>query len=233
MRRGPRSRPRAGVRTRPSKNATATPTAYDVLYDPPGWRWSSAAGGAGGATNAADLRMARPSPVLRTGSHALLGGRRRHCRWHQSHQSQGDGATARLASRPKELGATRDRAVAQPAVHLHEAGNHPSPPNAGGRSGKECRLHGHPAEVDNDGRLKDEAGRHGWRSEAKPLQQLHEERWDRQSQPAEEFENTDSSAERSLRGGTPAQVLPANTGTSHSSRRYTISSTYSVPARSG
>jgi hypothetical protein len=33
------------------------------------------------------------------------------------------------------------------------------PPNAGGRSGKERRLHGHPAEVGDDGRLKDEAGR--------------------------------------------------------------------------
>jgi hypothetical protein len=50
--------------------------------------------------------------------------------------------------------------MAQPAVHLHEAGNHPPPSNAGGRSGKERRLHGHPAEVGDDGRLKDEAGRH-------------------------------------------------------------------------
>jgi hypothetical protein len=32
---GPRSRPPTGVRTRPSKNAAATSTAYDVLYDPP------------------------------------------------------------------------------------------------------------------------------------------------------------------------------------------------------
>jgi hypothetical protein len=40
---------------------------------------------------------------------------------HQSHQSQRDGAPARLASHPKELGA------AQPAVHFHEAGEHPSP----------------------------------------------------------------------------------------------------------
>jgi hypothetical protein len=61
---------------------------------------------------------------------------------------------------PKSWGA-RDGAVAQPAVHLHEAGDHPSPPNAGGRSGKERRLHGHSVEVGNDGRLKDEAGRHG------------------------------------------------------------------------
>jgi hypothetical protein len=34
-RRGPRSRPLTGVTTRPSKNAAATPAAYDVLYDPP------------------------------------------------------------------------------------------------------------------------------------------------------------------------------------------------------
>jgi hypothetical protein len=34
-RRGPLSRPPMGVRTRPSKNAAATPTAYDTLYDPP------------------------------------------------------------------------------------------------------------------------------------------------------------------------------------------------------
>jgi hypothetical protein len=33
-RRGPCSRPPTGVRTRPSKNAAATPAAYDVLYDP-------------------------------------------------------------------------------------------------------------------------------------------------------------------------------------------------------
>jgi hypothetical protein len=36
MRRGPCPRPPTGVRTRPSKNATATSTAYDVLYDPLG-----------------------------------------------------------------------------------------------------------------------------------------------------------------------------------------------------
>jgi hypothetical protein len=34
VRRGPRPRPSTGVRTRPSKNAFATSTAYDVLYDP-------------------------------------------------------------------------------------------------------------------------------------------------------------------------------------------------------
>jgi hypothetical protein len=36
VRRGPRPRPPTGERTRPSKNAVATSTAYDVLYDPLG-----------------------------------------------------------------------------------------------------------------------------------------------------------------------------------------------------
>jgi hypothetical protein len=50
-RRGPRSCPPAGVRTRPSKNAATTPTAYGVLYDPPvrpaarekPWMWRTCA----------------------------------------------------------------------------------------------------------------------------------------------------------------------------------------------
>jgi hypothetical protein len=70
----------------------------------------------------------------------------------------------------------RDGAAAQPAIHLHEAGKHPSPSNVGGRSGKERRLQGHPAEAGDDGRLKDEARRNVLRLEAKPLQQQHEER---------------------------------------------------------
>jgi hypothetical protein len=36
VQRGPRPRPPTGVSTRPSKNAAATSTAYDVLYDPSG-----------------------------------------------------------------------------------------------------------------------------------------------------------------------------------------------------
>jgi hypothetical protein len=46
-RRGPRPRPPTGARTRPSKNAAATSTAYDVLYDPPGGvgaAWSATQG---------------------------------------------------------------------------------------------------------------------------------------------------------------------------------------------
>jgi hypothetical protein len=102
---GPRPRPPTGVTTRPSKNASATSTVYDVLYDPPGSvraAWPAVAGGAAGA---ADLRTARLSPVRWTGSHAPLGGGRQRWRRHQSHQSQRDGAAARLASHPKELGA--------------------------------------------------------------------------------------------------------------------------------
>jgi hypothetical protein len=97
------------------------------LVRPPGRRRSSAAGGAGDTTDVADLRTARPLPVWWTDSHAPLGGGRHRQRRHQSHQSQRDGATARLASHPKELGDARDGAVAQPAVHLHEAGDHLSP----------------------------------------------------------------------------------------------------------
>jgi hypothetical protein len=105
---GPRPRPPTGVTTRPSKHAAATSTAYDVLYNPLGSvraMWPVVAGGAGGAVGAADLRTTRPSPMRWTGSHALLGGGRRRWRRHRSHQSQRDGAAARLASHPKELGA--------------------------------------------------------------------------------------------------------------------------------
>jgi hypothetical protein len=86
----------------------ATSTAYDVLYDPSnddGAAWPTVAGGTGGATGAADLCTARPSPVRWTGSHAPFGSGRRRWRRHRSHQSQKDGAAARLASHPKEVGA--------------------------------------------------------------------------------------------------------------------------------
>jgi hypothetical protein len=121
---------------------------------------------------AADLRMARPSAVRWTGSHAPLGGGRRR---HRSHQSQRDGAAARLASHPKELGARGMEPWLSPMSTFTRLVNI-LPPNAGGRSGKERRLHGHPAEADDDVRLKDEAGRNVLRLEAKPLQQQHEER---------------------------------------------------------
>jgi hypothetical protein len=82
----------------------ATSMAYDVLYDPPG--------GAEGATGATDLRTARPSPVRWMGSHAPLGSEWRRWKRHRSHQSQKDGAAARLASHPKEVGGARDGVAA-------------------------------------------------------------------------------------------------------------------------
>jgi hypothetical protein len=67
-------------------------------------RRSSEAGSVGDATDVADLRTARPSLVRWTDSHAPLGGGWQRRRRHQSHQSQRDGAAARLASHSKELG---------------------------------------------------------------------------------------------------------------------------------
>jgi hypothetical protein len=84
VRRGPRSCPPAGVRTRPSKNAVAAPMAYDVLYDSPVrpaareklWMWRTCAWRdhrpCGGWTT-----MPRPSS------------RRQRRRRHQSHPGQG------------------------------------------------------------------------------------------------------------------------------------------------
>jgi hypothetical protein len=51
---------------------------------------------------------------------------------------------------------------------------------------KKRRPHGHLAEVGEDGRLKDEAGREVLGLEAEPFQQQHGERRDRQRQPAGE-----------------------------------------------
>jgi hypothetical protein len=70
VRRGPRSCPPTGVRTRPSKNAAATPHGVRRLVQPPGRRRSSAVGGAGDAVDVADLRTARPSLVRWTDSRA-------------------------------------------------------------------------------------------------------------------------------------------------------------------
>jgi hypothetical protein len=130
------------------------------LVQPPGRHRSSTAGGAGDATDVADLCTARSSPERWMDSHASLSGRRQRRRRHQSHQSQRDGAAARLASHPQRVGARGMEPWLSPlptftrlVIIL--------PPNAGGRSGMERHLHGHPAEVGDDGRLKDEAGRHG------------------------------------------------------------------------
>jgi hypothetical protein len=89
MQKGPRPRPPAGVRTRPSKNVVVTSTTYDILYNPSGRRQNSVAGGKGDATGAADLHTTRPSPVRWMDSHAPLDGGRQHWRRHQSHPGQG------------------------------------------------------------------------------------------------------------------------------------------------
>jgi hypothetical protein len=70
-----------------------------------GAAWPALASGVGDVAGAADLRTTRPSPVRWTGGHAPLDSGRRRWRRHRSHQSQRDGAAARLASHPKELGA--------------------------------------------------------------------------------------------------------------------------------
>jgi hypothetical protein len=59
------------------------------LVRPPRRRQSSASGCAGNATDAADLRTARSSPVRWTNSRAPLGGGRQRWRRRQSHPSQG------------------------------------------------------------------------------------------------------------------------------------------------
>jgi hypothetical protein len=127
VRRGPRPRPSTGVRTRPSKNAVATSTAYDVLYDPPGGI------GAAWPVVQGTLRMwrtctrrdRRPCGGRTATPRSVAGG------------SVGGGTKAIKAKKmepqhsslptPIELGRARDGAVAQLAVHLHEAGNHPHP----------------------------------------------------------------------------------------------------------
>ena len=72
---------------------------------------------------------------------------------------------------------------------------------------KKCRPHGHLAEVGDDGRLKDEAGREVLRLEAELLQQQHEERRDRQCQPTGEV----GDEEHKLSGGEIAVRKGADT----------------------
>jgi hypothetical protein len=64
-RRGPRSRPHCGSEDKTIQERGRRPRGVRRLVRPPG-----AAAGAGEAVDAADLRTARPSPVLWTGSHA-------------------------------------------------------------------------------------------------------------------------------------------------------------------
>jgi hypothetical protein len=69
-RRGPRSRPPVGVRTRPSKNTVAAPAAYGVLYNPPVRSVGRRSRGCGGPTHGATVARAvdgQPRPSQTTG----------------------------------------------------------------------------------------------------------------------------------------------------------------------
>jgi hypothetical protein len=141
--------PSYGVRTRPSKNAAATSTAFDVLYDPPdGVRTVRPA--------------ARETPQMRQ---TCAWCNHRPCgRWIAMPRSAaggsvGGGAKAIQAKEPDTRQLTAP-AAGRPCVAkvrlLCKAGEHPSPPNARGRSGSPSHAEGrtptrlafHPSEDD-------------------------------------------------------------------------------------
>jgi hypothetical protein len=92
----------------------------------------------------------------------------------------------------------KDGAAAQLAFHLHKAAT--QHPFVRGLA-EEMSPHGHLVEVGKDGRLEDEVGRDVLRLEAELLQQQHEERRDRQRQPAGEV----GDEEHKLPGGKIAE----------------------------
>jgi hypothetical protein len=132
-----------GVRTRPSKNAAATSAAYDVLYDPLGRRRSSAP-------------QMRQTCARR--DHRPCGGRTAAPRLAAA-GGTGGGAKAIQAKEPDTRQLTAP-AAGRPRVAevrlLRKAGEHPSPPNVGGRSGSPAHAEGrtptrlafHPSEDD-------------------------------------------------------------------------------------
>jgi hypothetical protein len=137
------------VRTRPSKNATATSTAYDVLYDP-----------LDGVGTVRPTAQETPRMWQTCARHD-----RRSCgRWTATPRpvaggSVGGGAKAIQAKEPGTRQLTAP-AAGRPRVAevrlLRKAGEHPSPPNAGGRSGSPAHAEGrtptriafHPSEDD-------------------------------------------------------------------------------------
>jgi hypothetical protein len=92
----------AGVRTRPSKNANAAPTAYDVLYDPPvrpparekPWMWRTCARR---DRRLCGERTATPQP----------NGRRQRRRRRRGHPSRGTGHAAADNTRSWPVSRTR------------------------------------------------------------------------------------------------------------------------------
>jgi hypothetical protein len=118
------------VRTRPSKNATAAPTAYDVLYDPRCGQRRGRSHGCG--------RHAHGATVAR----AVDG---------QPHPDQAAGGSVGGGTEATQAKAPGTRRLAAPAVDrprvpevrlLRKAGERPSPPNAGGRSGPPAHAEG-------------------------------------------------------------------------------------------
>jgi hypothetical protein len=119
-----------GVRTRPSKNVAAATAAYDVLYDPPvrpaarekSWMWPTYA-----------RRNHRPCSG-RTTMPRPSGRRQRRRRYQSRPGREARHATANDASDGRPL-------ITEVRL-LHKAGERPSPPNAGGRSGPPAHEEG-------------------------------------------------------------------------------------------
>jgi hypothetical protein len=149
VQKGPHPRPPTGVRTRPSKNAAATSAAYDVLYNPLG-------GVRAGRPVAQGMPRMRQTCTRRdrcpcdgrTAAPRLAAG-----------GGAGGGAEAIQAKKPdtRQLMAPAAGWPRVAEVHLlRKAGEHPSPPNAGGRSGSPAHAEGrtptrlafHPSEDD-------------------------------------------------------------------------------------
>jgi hypothetical protein len=120
----------AGVRTGPSKNIAAAPAVYDVLYDPRGGRRRRRSRGCGRPAHDATVARAvdgQPRPVQAAGG------------------STGGSTKATQAEEPgtRQLTGASDGRPLVPGVRLlRKAGERPSPPNAGGRSGPPAHAEG-------------------------------------------------------------------------------------------
>jgi hypothetical protein len=148
-RRGPHPCPPAGVRTRPSKNVAATSMAYDVLYNP--------SGGVGTAWPAAQGTLRMRQTCARCDRHPCGG---RTATPHLAVGGSVGGGTKAIRAMEPDMRQLTAPAAGRPRVAevrlLRKAGEHPSPPNAGGRSGSPAHAEGrtptrlafHPSEDD-------------------------------------------------------------------------------------
>jgi hypothetical protein len=141
--------PSYGVRTRPSKNAAATSTVYDVLYDPPD---------SVGTVRPAAREMPRMRQTCAWRDRCPWG-RRTATPRSAVGGSVGGGAKAIQAKEPDTrqlIAPAPDRPRVAEVRLLRKAGEYPSPPNAGGRSGSPAHAEGrtptrlafHPSEDD-------------------------------------------------------------------------------------